>query len=83
MAKATFKCDKCDREEKNQVRYERRGLLNHHPCPCGGALYRTKFGALQIPEHMKAGSEDAETYDIASSAMRNSKLPSGRDKIYY
>jgi hypothetical protein len=82
MAKATFKCDKCDREEK--IKFDmKEGAPKSSPCPCGGALYRTKFGALQIPEHMKAGSEDAETYDIASSAMRNSKLPSGRDKIYY
>lgn len=52
-------------------------------CDCGGTYSRESFGTSEIPEHMQAGTEEGDNFDIASNIMRNAKLPSGRDKLYY
>lgn len=56
-------------------------------CPnCEGVFMKPYFGSsakIQIPEYMRAITEDSKTYDYAKNLMLRAKRPSGRSKIYY
>lgn len=74
----TFKCDKCgSTKELNIPMNEVKGKIVE--CICGNKMHQDWKINVNIPDFMKADSDD----DITNLNERMQARPSGRDKVYY